>query len=674
MSRSLSIIRLPMSDNTSAGSWRSDWHYRPDLDGVRAIAVAMVVAFHAGLGFSAGFVGVDIFFVLSGYLITGLIFDGQARRTFSLGNFWIRRIRRLVPASLAMVSVTLFAGLWLLVPEDLEALAKNGLAHQLLFSNVFLYQDLDYFSTAAEMRPLLHTWSLAVEEQFYLFFPFVLVVSQGLTRRQKFSACLGLMLISFAACHWIMSRDPSAGFFLLPFRVWEFLAGGVLWCLPPSWHLSRRAALWMQSLGLAIIIAFATCLDDSIVFPGWSALPVVLATMMVLYAGRNHASPLTQFLSHHLAVSLGKMSYSIYLWHWPVIAYLHLSYGVELTLMVKLGAVMISIVLAYVSYHWVEVPFRRPTKKDSLPKTLIRFSVAGLTVILFCVWVSERDGLPERLPQSARHWLAAESSKAFVHRVDQLQIEQDRVPIWGDLDGPRSCLLWGDSHAISLAPGLYESARVNGMKVFQITYSSTAPLLNFSTGGVHGLRDRSPARNAAVIDFVSRHEVQDVVLAAMWEAYLDDPTMQSCLQDTIESLEQAGANVTLVWDVGRHSTDPPRSLAYASWSGDVTAVPEISIDQLHAQRKRFRRCIEGLTSMGVRTIDPADVFVTDDGSWPMQHRGQLLYRDEHHLTVYGGQCTRPLFDRWFRGDKPMSVQQSDTRISAGSIGTKSMKR
>ena len=220
-----------------------DFKYRPDVDGLRAVAVTLVLLFHAGLGFSGGFIGVDVFFVISGFLITGLILKEQESGKFSLANFWVRRIRRIIPAATVVVVAVLVAGFFILLPRDYEDLGKSAIAQQLMLSNVYFWRNTGYFDGPADLKALLHTWSLAVEEQFYLGYPFLMMLLHRFGRKVTVGALTFLGVGSLIVSVYGVEHHPSATFFLLPTRAWELLIGGLICFLPkptrvPSWLLA----------------------------------------------------------------------------------------------------------------------------------------------------------------------------------------------------------------------------------------------------------------------------------------------------------------------------------------------------------------------------------------------------------------------------------------------------
>ena len=348
--------------------------YRPEIDGLRAVAVVPVLLFHAGLGMPGGFVGVDVFFVISGYLITALILKDVDAGRFTLADFWERRVRRILPAAVTVVLATLAAGWFLLLPSDYDRLARAALTQVVFGANFFYWRNTNYFAGPAEQEPLLHTWSLAVEEQFYLLFPVVLgalALRPALRNRRVLLALLGIpLLVSLALCVAATPRYPAATFYLLPTRAWELLCGSVL-AVAPAWHLlGPRLAAGMGWAGLVLIACSWWAFDKSTSFPGAAAILPCLGTMLVIY-GTAHEKPTTgnsskvtafasprRILSARLPVGIGLISYSLYLWHWPPLAFAQYWTLEPLPLVWRVVLLAGSVVAAVASWRYIETPFR----------------------------------------------------------------------------------------------------------------------------------------------------------------------------------------------------------------------------------------------------------------------------------------------------------------------------
>ncbi|HEY9280780.1 MAG TPA: acyltransferase family protein [Eoetvoesiella sp.] len=336
--------------------------YRREIDGLRAVAILPVVFFHAGLTvFSGGYFGVDIFFVISGYLITSIILGQKKSGTFSFLNFYERRARRIFPALFFMILVCfVFAWLWMM-PSDLKQFSQSVIAATSFSSNFFFWQHSGYFDMAAELNPLLHTWSLAIEEQFYLIFPIFIVVMWPFKRLWMYGLLLAGGVASLVLAQWTAFNMPSAGFYLLPTRVWELLAGVfAAFYLSRASHQHERASAADGALGLLglVLIAIAVFFfDDDVKHPGFTTLvPVVGALLIILFATPQNLAG--KLLGNKALVGVGLISYSLYLWHQPLLAFAKIRFGSEIGDSDFIALILLSFVLAYVSWRFIEQPFR----------------------------------------------------------------------------------------------------------------------------------------------------------------------------------------------------------------------------------------------------------------------------------------------------------------------------
>ncbi|MBD3673293.1 MAG: acyltransferase [Planctomycetaceae bacterium] len=237
----------------------NDFKYRPDIDGLRAIAVGLVLLFHADLKFTGGYIGVDVFFVISGFLITGLILKRQSEHRFRLTDFWTRRIRRILPASILVTAATLVAAAFVFMPDDYENLGESVIFQQLMVSNIYFWQSAGYFTSPVENQPLLHTWSLAVEEQFYLIYPLILVGLGRFSRKTQWRVLLVLLFSSFVGSEWMVHAHPDAAFYLLPTRAWELILGGLICFFPSPRGLKQNM---LNNVSLASLLTILVC-DDA---------------------------------------------------------------------------------------------------------------------------------------------------------------------------------------------------------------------------------------------------------------------------------------------------------------------------------------------------------------------------------------------------------------------------
>ncbi len=670
-------------------------NYRRDIDGLRAIAVLSVVFYHAGLGFPGGYVGVDVFFVISGYLITALILKDLERGTFSMSNFWERRIRRIFPALAVMVAVTCVAGWFLLLPDDLAKLGASVIAQSLLVSNFYFWRTTNYFAGANEEKPLLHTWSLAVEEQFYLIFPIALMAfwwawsrwqKAQADRRSKlgdgtldaghatldsslatsysppvtsptgdqrrwtlFWIFAAVASLSFGLSMWGVKAQPFATFFLLPTRAWELLLGSMLAVLPASVvvrSVALRDILCLAGLGGIFIPVFFYGEETS--FPGMAALPPCLGTAALIWANTpsrrdSQRAWTAAALSWSPMVSIGLFSYSLYLWHWPVICYSSYWAVSEFTAVEKWGLVLASVVLAVASWRWIETPFRM---KQCFT---IRSHVMGLALFVslisgFAGWLGyQSGGFPERVAPEIQVVLEdlekdqAERQKLSYlapNITDYSQANLRNLPRIGQQNAtPLSFAVLGDSHAQVAMPLFDQLAKKHQKSGVAITHQGTPPLLGWQITQKGGAADPAGLWNAA-FEFIQAEKIQDVFLLGYWSSY-DQGEIDRKAVETIEKLLSAGINVWILKGAPTYHQNVARmylrNLFFRSMNTQTESV-------VHPNHKPQGSGLLGVVQKIFRDqiIDASDGFLDQTSGY---HRvalnNHMLYFDGNHLTREG---------------------------------------
>ncbi|MBE9640364.1 acyltransferase family protein [Salipiger mangrovisoli] len=493
--------------------------YRPDIDGLRTVAVVPVVLFHTGLAFPGGFVGVDVFFVISGFLITSLLLSELDEGKFSVAKFYERRARRLFPALFAMLAVTGAGATVFMTSFDLESFAKSSVATTVFAANIWFYSQQGYFTEAAELSPLLHTWSLGVEEQYYIFFPLILY---GLMRWSSARVTLLLTALmscaSLAAAVYMLNVSAKAAFYLPQYRAWELLTGSLLamgfW---QKWSILQempaRAAHLQGLAGLAAIVIPTLIYSAATPFPGLAALAPCLGAAALIASGGSGRTFSARFLSLPLMTFIGKLSYSLYLWHWPVVVYAFYRYG-SLSTSTGILCLFISFVLAYLSYRFVETPVR--SRKRFSERKVFLGSAAGMACfILAGLTLWKLDGLPSRMDPNL---LAMSDSENFMHdRRDCHFMTAERahagdICVRGrDAETPGFVLV-GDSHADAISPAIFGAAEDLGIAGYQFTDAGFAPLL-----GVRELGERDKGTMDAFVEFLDeRPEINTVIIQNYW--------------------------------------------------------------------------------------------------------------------------------------------------------------
>ncbi len=458
--------------------------YRPEIDGLRALAILPVLLYHIGFaGFSGGFVGVDIFFVISGYLITSIILKEKALDKFSLANFYERRARRILPALLSVILVCIILSYFWMAPGQMKEFGISAISAIVFISNVFFWKHSTYFDAASEEMPLLHTWSLAVEEQYYIVFPIFILLTWRFGFRAMFSMIVGMLLISLALSEWGWRNHNTANFFLIPFRAWEILAGSV--CAFILYKKEQITANEILSfVGISAIIASVFVFNHQTPFPSlYTLLPVGGAVLLILFC-----TPTTQvgkLLSSRIMVFFGLISYSLYLWHQPILAFYRIRFMDEYTILHQSGILGFAIVLGYLSWKFIETPFRHKsnasvTKHSPQSKTNVFWasgaSMACLVVLGSVIHLT--NGFEERNTFDNRKMSDVEKLVQNNYGLSEDCLSFNMSENCRTTKGNPEVLLWGDSFAMHLGHALLSAEK--DIKMVQMTQNSCPPLIDFS--------------------------------------------------------------------------------------------------------------------------------------------------------------------------------------------------
>jgi peptidoglycan/LPS O-acetylase OafA/YrhL len=629
-----------------------DYKYRPDVDGLRAVAIILVLLFHADLGVKGGFIGVDVFFVISGFLITGLILKEQQNGEFSLARFWVRRVRRIFPASAVMVAAALAAGFFLLLPSDYRDLSESAIAQQLILSNIYFWRNTGYFDGAAECQPLLHTWSLAVEEQFYIGYPILLMLLNRYGRNATLIALVLLGIASLVLSEYGARFHRSATFFLLPTRAWELITGGLVCFLPPPTRFSLCLRTTISWLSLALIVAVGWLYDSNTPFPGLYALAPCTATASIIYFNSNHLSLPALILSKKPFVFTGLISYSLYLWHWPILAFYRYWQGPDFDILEALLLLSFAGFISVLSWLFIEQPFRRIPITGPKRQIFLQYGFAAFIILAGAAFISVRNGIPTRVSKELAEFDDIRDSRKFIHEFTIRQAIRAELPLMGDVYASRSCLLWGDSHAMALAPGLDAACKELAIRAFQSTRSSMPPIIDLELyrGGVSL---KVLAHNSAVLQFIRDNEIEVVFLAAAWSTYAKHSDFEEKLRKTISEITQMKIHVAVLLDVASHSVDVPKHFAQAKFWGLSSEYKGVLLEQHRAQNQiaedAIRRACIGNPLATI--LDPAGLFVDRDGFLQASIDGELMYRDGSHLSVEGGLRTKALFQHYFEASR-----------------------
>ena len=584
--------------------------YRADIDGLRAVAVALVVGFHTfALSVPGGFIGVDVFFVISGYLITGLILDLQTAGRFSIKAFYVRRARRILPALSVVIAATLVIGWLVLFPLPYETLGLHAVAGALFFPNLVYWSEAGYFDSEAITKPLLHLWSLGVEEQFYLVWPLLLVLLRRWQSQRTAILCAlsaaSLIYSSIASFH-----DPVAAFYSPLSRLWELGVGGIL----ASRRVEVRYPELASVLGLTLIAGAAFTLTATSVFPGLLAIVPVGGTAMLI-VGRS------RILSSRPFVAVGLISYPLYLWHWPLLSFAaSLDFHTELA---KGTVVAISIILAWATTRFIEFPIRFGNLRfhGAAISVTVTFAVAVGAFIIF-----DLGGLPGRYPKEIWPVIATKEYPISGPTLNgSCMLSEESFERYRPECRDGDILVWGDSYSAFLATGLPKPYA-------QFSRSGCLPLLT-------GEANECAKSNAAIADEILRLKPKRVILFGRWRLravnWRSDPKLNEALRDTLHKLRQGIDDVILI---GPSPEWPPNlpDVVYRSWS-KYGVLPDrigISIEDYRATDAVMSTIAN---SEHVRFISILDSLCNPDGclTHTPASRSELLDWDYGHLTVAG---------------------------------------
>jgi len=642
--------------------------YRPEIDGLRALAVVPVILFHAGFElFSGGFVGVDVFFVISGYLITTILIEDIENKRFSIVNFYERRARRILPALFFVILVCLpFAWMWM-SPSQMKDFSQSLVAVSLFASNILFWRESGYFAATSEEKPLLHTWSLAVEEQYYLLFPIFLIFAWRSGKNRVFWMIVVMAAISLLLSEWGWRNKATANFYLAPTRAWELFAGSIAAFTVQKRGVQKNDLLAL--IGFAAIIFSIFFYDETTPFPSVYALvPVLGVVLLVLYADKDTLA--AKVLSTKGLVGVGLISYSAYLWHQPLFAFARISSANTFSSGVYFSLSILSLILAYFSWNYIEKPFRQPKVERS---TIFKSSIASLTLLSFLGFYGHlNDGYKNRYTLDDLHLLMPKKGDTSgchngLESVDILSGK--RCIVRSADDDTIDIAVIGDSHASAITDALKSELSSTKRGFFAFYGSWCAPLINFATDtmGKNGCIDEI---NAAYNQVLNDENIRNVVLHAEWANYhignrwndnnraayvfnengvLDFHSatisenlteLEKAIAFTFEALFKSNKNVLVVLAVPEFDFDVPDTLN--------PNLPFVNSDNLvitiDEYRKRSGIVNEILarysSKFGFETYYPSEALCNE--KYCLSHNDDYaFYTDGNHLSYYGASIIAP---------------------------------
>jgi peptidoglycan/LPS O-acetylase OafA/YrhL len=645
--------------------------YRREIDGLRAIAVLAVVFYHFAIpGFGGGFVGVDVFFVISGFLIGGILWrELVATGRLSLARFYTRRLRRLAPAFVMMALVSGLVAYFILLPFEFREFGKALIASTLYFSNIVFYRQSGYFDGAADEKLLLHTWSLSVEEQFYIFLPITFILLARF--RRHIPALLALLFAgSLAANLWFTPQSPTATFFLFPFRAWEMLAGVLLAIHGQKTGEIWRHGAWPSLLGLGLVLAGILFIEPGAGFPGWQVLAPVVGTVLLLWNGRD-PNPVNRLLSARLPVFIGLISYSLYLWHWPVMVlskYYRDDYGMIETLL----WIALALLLATVSWRYVE----RPVRLSSLGgwPLLGAVVVASGSLLALGAAVYLQNGMPDRFAPKTR--MHIDASADFLQDWSRCY-RPETGPFKGveicpiGPQGPPEVLVWGDSHVRAFQAGIALAAQEHKRPGLLIWHAGCPPLFGISKTESAA----TPQEDTACTDTLNRMqnalqqvpEIRKLLVIGRWAYYangqgvgndahnkitLHGKDFNTAVAETFTELSPQFDSIFVLRQVPEIPEYDSRKLARLLAHGrigraELQAMTTTPTAQVLQRVAKSEPVFEALAKAGViRLLDPWKMFCTGDSCSAIKD-GKALYFDNNHVVNNTALMLRSLFDPVF---------------------------
>lgn len=617
--------------------------YRADIDGLRAAAVVGVIAYHATPDWlPGGFVGVDVFFVISGFLISTIILREIDAGSFSLATFYARRVRRLLPALAVVLAATALIGWFYLLPHEFSALGKHVLAGTAFFSNFALKREAGYFDAVADEKPLLHLWSLGIEEQFYLLWPLLLLAVRD--RRALAIVAMIIVTASFAACVSTSYRNLSSAFFLPQFRVWELGIGALLALatlhLLKARKLPAGLAATLSAAGVALLIGAAFILNDKSVYPGYLAVWPVTAAVLIIAAGPT-ALLNRIVLSHPLAVGIGLISYPLYLWHWPLLSMAHIL-KVDHTAYAIAAIVGMTFILALLTHLLIEKPMRRGGLRVVVPTVMAMTCLAVTGIAMRKMIIEPRLNEPQfaELSAAAKDWSYPDGLSRDAGVKD--------FKFYRKGDGPGTVVFFGDSHAQQYWP-----------RIRELTSAAGAPPVVFATRGgcppILGLDYKSKPDCQGLVErtmaLASQPDVSTVVFSAVWFVYFSSPDFEvrglgdlspgspawiaalDHLTDEMRTLVGRGKRVYLV--LGSPIDLSPFSAFHRDPSGkaELRKVELTPADIEHKWGAIRNGLRSAALSAGARIIDPIASICKGAACSSADALGHPIYRDGTHLRA-----------------------------------------
>lgn len=611
---------------------------RNDIQGLRGIAVISVVLYHAWQPLMpGGFVGVDIFFVISGFVITNSILRDIKLGEFSIAHFYRRRVRRIFPALYAMIFSVLCASIFLLVPIEFMELGKTAISTVFFLSNIMFMNLSGYFDGAATLKPLLHTWSLSVEEQYYVVYPLLFFPIQRRYPNLLRPALIVIALASVALSQLLLERHPVEAFYLAPPRAFELLLGAIIACYGSSTKISQNLQNGLSLVGLALILWTLVSYSPRVPSLGLAALLPCMGAALIIQAGKPGSSTAGRLLSTRPLAFFGDMSYSLYLWHWPILVLARHYVVGELNMLTSTACVGAATIFAILSWRFIEKPILEKGR-EKLPCLRIGAVMMAATSIL-CIVIINMQGMPKRFyPSTSAIFAASEDYnkfRSYCHSGDQTPIPYDNNCTFGAKGSSPDVAIWGDSHGAELSVAVGDRLRREGRSVMEITASACPPATDYS------LRERpfcTDHNRETLRRLLGDKRIRTVILTANFSGYQDQAfeLMLSGYGEVVARLQEGGKHVVIIYPIPTFDFDPPKELGRNSELG-------LPLDGVGLAREVFhrnnQRALDFLNAIVIkRNIDailPEDIFCNPKLCSVYAPKIGVLYFNSKHLSIVG---------------------------------------
>jgi peptidoglycan/LPS O-acetylase OafA/YrhL len=624
--------------------------YRPDIDGLRAIAVLLVVVFHFNLipGGKSGFLGVDVFFVISGFLITAIISTQIEQGTFSFASFYLHRVRRLAPALFAVLTLVMIAGSIFLYPTELVNLSKQALVSQFYFANIYYWQSINYFGLNASNIFLLHTWSLAVEEQFYLAYPLGIFLLYRYARLYLWSVLALGFVVSFSLNLWMVEAKPEATFYLLPTRAWELIVGSLAFYASTNMTRSKALNELLAICGFGLVFLSVVKFHDGLPFPGTFALLPTLGAACLLVSGSGDRTTLTRVLTLLPLVYIGRISYTLYLVHWPVNVFAKRLYVDGYTAPMRTLMLLFSTLLSILIFHFIENPIRTGRFLSSA-RAVAKIYFLGLmgTLVVVSVIIFAK-GLPQRFPDEAIRLANYVNDRTDSMPECEFQgkplVHASHFCAIGDIGKKPSWIVFGDSHAWAGHGAFSKWLETQGQAGLFMFRNSCPPIF-----GVHLYKDHGVcnAFNDAVGAFIeSNSSIRNVLLVSTWrqpiEARLStSPNLrlpreesirlfEARFSESLQRLHRHGKRIYIWEPVPGAKRNVPQGLADALSTNDLSGI-EIQKEEYFSEFDFFFQSIEKNRNFITQRFSPSTALC-GTGRCQVTVNGNPLYYDNAHVS------------------------------------------